>query len=422
MNIQMEQHSTASMMKLGMPMSKGVWHNARIDFGASILFSLFNVVLNQFYIPFAIQDGATNVQVGLLSAAPAIGLLFSPLWAILIERSGNPRPFVVIPNLIGRLLLFLPAFYPTPVVYVAAAILFQLLMGIQAPAYAALVSRIYPADLRGRLMGYVRVAMGTLMIPLAYVVGLWAEGSGPAGPLITAAIFGAISILLFNTIRMPEPAAQPSPSARSFSIGAQWQLIRDNRVLAVFLAATTFAGFGNMLSNPIYQIVQVDTLSLSNIEIGYARIAYFTGLLLTYLIAGRLLDRIDIKYTLICGIAAYAIVPMLYGMWGTYPAVIVGNGIQGIGEAIWDIGILAFIFRLAPGREAAVFGLHLMLFGIRGTLGPIIGASLSTSVPLSDILLLAALCGWIGTALFVVGNFQWRKSRRSRNEKNSRSK
>jgi hypothetical protein len=39
--------------------------------------------------------------------------------------------------------------------------------------------------------------------------------------------------------------------------------------------------------------------------------------------------------------------------------VIIGNFILGIGEAIWDIGILALILRLSPGREAATFGLHM---------------------------------------------------------------
>jgi hypothetical protein len=51
-----------------------------------------------------------------------------------------------------------------------------------------------------------------------------------------------------------------------------------------------------------------------------------------------------------------------------------------------------------------VFGLHLMLFGVRGSLGPIISSSLSTSVSLSVLLVAASIFGWIGTLLFVYGN------------------
>ncbi|MBB3109742.1 MFS family permease [Paenibacillus phyllosphaerae] len=391
-------------VKFGMTMTPRVWLNARIDLGATCLFSLFNVVLNQFYVPFAIQQGASNLQVGLLSAAPAIGLIFSPLWANWIEKTNHPLPFVVIPNLIGRMLLFFPALFPSPEVYVMVALLFQLLMGIQAPAYASLVSRMYPGDIRGRLMGYVRVAMGILMIPLAYTVGHWADQSGPMGPLIAASIAGTSSILLFRGLKVQKQKPKPAGSVKRFSFQEQWQLVKGNRPLAVFLGATTLAGFGNMLANPLYQIIQVDVLDLSNVQIAFARIAYYCGLLTTFLIAGWMIDRFDIKYTLMFGIGAYAVVPALYGLWGSYAAVIVGNGIQGIGEAIWDIGILAFVFRLAPGREAAVFGIHLMLFGVRGTIGPILSSSLADSLSLSTLLVAASICGIIGTSLFIMGN------------------
>ncbi|MFF2091776.1 MFS transporter [Paenibacillus sp. NPDC058174] len=398
-----------SIHRFGMNMTPRVWHNSKIDFGASIIFSLFNVVFNQFFSAFALQQGASSLQVGVLSAAPAIGLLFSPFWASWIERTGNPKPFVMIPNAIGRLLLLLPAFFAFPSVYVATAVTIQLLMGIQAPAYASLVSSMYPAEVRGRLMGYVRVAMGMLMIPLAYLVGSWADAAGPRFPLICAAAAGFASILLFNTVKMPKKAAaKPVGPPKRFSFKEQWTLVKGNRLLAVMLGATMLAGFGNMLSNPLYQIIQVEVLSLSNSQIGFARVSYFTALLLTYLIAGWAIDRFNMKYVLLCGIAAYAIVPMLYGFWGTYPAVLLGNGIQGIGEAIWDIGILSFIFRLAPGREATVFGIHLMLFGIRGSIGPLLGAGLYDSLELPVLLGAASACGWIGTMIFIIGN--WNKA------------
>jgi MFS family permease len=409
-----ELRNNPPMMKLGLPMTANVWGNVRIDFGASCLFSLFNVVINQFYVAFAIQQGASHAQVGLLTAAPAIGLLFSPFWAGLIEKSNNPRPFVMIPNVIGRTMLILPAIFPDPAVYVVVALLFQLLMGIQAPAYAALVSRMYPANLRGRIMGYVRVAMGILMIPLAYAVGNWSNAGGPSGPLIASAIAGVLSIGLFNMVKLPKPdistpVQKVLRKTRRFPLQEQWEMLRGNRTLAVFIGATTLSGFGNMLAIPLYQIIQVDVLGLSNMQIGFARVAYFTALLLTFLISGWMIDRFEIKYTLLAGVAAYAIVPLLYGLWGNYSAVIAGNAIQGIGEAIWDIGILAFVLRLAPGREATVFSLHLMLFGIRGTIGPLLSSNLLSSVSFTWLLVIASLCGFLGTLLFLSGNWRLTK-------------
>lgn len=385
--------------KLGLHMSPATKHNLYSDFGAACLFSLFNVVFNQFYIALAIRQGATNLEVGILAAAPAIGLLFSPIWAGKIEQS-NPKPFVIIPNLIGRALLLLPAFFGAPSVYVVTAIIFYFLMGIQAPAYPALITRMYQPELRGRLMGYVRVAMGAIMIPLAYIVGSWTDKSGPSGPLITAAVTGVISIL--SLARVKEIALPTTVSARKSSFKEQLKLVRNHRELVVFFAATTLTGFGNILASPLYQIIQVRELQLSNSEIALARMSYYVCLLVAYFVVGWVIDRFSAKQTLVYGLAAFTIVPLLYGVFGNYPAVIIGSGIQGIGDAIWDIGILAYIFRAVPGREAVVFGLHLMLFGIRGSIAPLISTGLSDYMPISGLLVAAAICGCIGTVIFLL--------------------
>jgi len=391
--------------RFGLPLGPDAWNNFRWDFGAAALFSTFNVVFNQFYVPMAIQQGATNVQVGLLSAAPAIGLLFLPLWAAWIERM-NPKPFVIWPNVVGRALILLPAFFGAPWVYVATALAFHLLMGIQAPAYAALMTRIYPAPLRGRLMGYVRVAMGILMIPTAYFIGLWTDLGGPSGPLMLASLTGLVSISMFFGVRASEPAPARSTAAKRATLKEQWAVVKENRPLAIFLIATTFSGFGNILVQPLYQIMQVELLQLTNVEIGYARMTYYVCLIAALLVVGWAVDRYPPERTLTYGIAAFGAAPLLYGLFGNYPAVIAASGVQGIGDAIWDIGILAYVFRIAPGREAVVFGLHLLLFGIRGSFGPILSSALVDVVPISALLLFAAACSFVGTAVF------WRGTRK----------
>jgi len=394
--------TAALSARFGLQMSPGAWHNFRCDFVASSIFSVFNVVFNQFYLPIAIQHGASGIQVGLLSAAPAIGMIFSPLWAGWIERT-DPKPFVIWPNLIGRSLILLPAFFADPWVFVWAALVFQLLMGIQAPAYAPFMTQVYPAPLRGRLMGYVRVAMGLLMIPVAYFIGLWIDLSGSSGPLTLAAFIGVASISIFFRMRPLEPIKARLATAKRASFAEQWKLVKENRLLALFLIATTFAGFANFFSQPLYQIIQVEVLQLTNVQIGYARMTYFAFLILAYLATGWAIDRYPPERALIFGIGAYAVVPLIYSLFGSYGSVIVASGVQGIGDAIWDIGILAFVFRIAPGREAVVFGLHLLLFGIRGTIGPLLSTTLTAALPHSTLLLVASVLAIIGTALFIAG-------------------
>ncbi|AEI42020.1 MFS transporter [Paenibacillus mucilaginosus] len=385
----------------GLRMSRDTWHNFRWDVAAASVFSLFNVVFNQFYIPIALRHGASDFEVGLLAAAPAVGLLFSPAWAGLMEGR-SPKPFFLLPNLIGRLLLIIPALYSTPVMFVLTAFLFHLLMGIQAPAYAALMTRLYPADQRGRLMGNVRVIMGLLMLPLAWVTGLWIDASGSSGPLLVAAVTGALSLIAFQQVReVPRFFAGGKGEALRLSLFGQLRLLRGNRPVLIFLAATSLAGFGNMLASPLYAIYQVNELGLSNAQIGYLRMAYFACMLLAYLIAGWAIDRFSPQAVMACGLTAMTTVPFLYGLVGTFPAVLAASGIQGISDAVWDIGCMAFVFHFARGREAVVFGLHLMLFGIRGTAGPLIGTSLNGAMPFGGMMLFVGALGLAGLLLFL---------------------
>ncbi|REJ12717.1 MAG: MFS transporter [Paenibacillaceae bacterium] len=391
-----------ALQHIKLELGPNAWHNFRIDTSASLLFAFFNVVYNQFYIAMALRAGATDFQAGLLAAAPAVGLMLSPVWASFIERS-QPRPYMVWPNLIGRALIVLPAFFGVPVVFVATALVFQLLMGVQAPAYAALIPRMYPPRHRGRLMGNVRVAMVVLMIPMAYAVGRWMDEAGSGGPLAAAAVLGVLSILLFTRIRESEPVKTSSDPPRRDGLKGQWQLVRESKELSLFLLATTFTGFCNIAAGPLYQIIQVDRLALSNVEIGYARIVYYVFLLASYFVAGWVIDRYSARHTVVYGLAAFAIVPVLYALFGNYPAVLAGSAVLAIGDAIWDIGFMTYVFRLAPGREAAAFGLHMMLFGIRGTIGPILSTALSgIGVPMTALLAAAALFGWMGVALFLL--------------------
>lgn len=391
-----------TVQAFGLRMSGKAWTNFRWDFGAAVTFSLFNVVFNQFYLPIAIRSGATGLQVGLLSAAPAVGLLFSPIWAGLAEN-GRAKNYVVIPNFIGRLLVFIPALFTSPWAFVGIALCYHLLMGIQAPAYATLMTQIYPADIRGRLMGYVRVAMGLLMIPLAYGVGLWIDKAGSLYPLLIGGVTGACSILLFTMLKddYRTLASGAAPKKRA-GFREQLGLLKGNRALALFLAATTLSGFGNMLANPLYNIIQVDHLQLSNADIGFVRVAYFCCLLVAYLLMGWVIDRFSTKYVMAVCMLCFTAAPLLYGVFGTYPAVIAASGLQGIADASWDLGCMAYVFRLAPGREGVVFGLHLMLFGIRGTIGPILGTSLNGTVAIEWILFSASVCALLGFATLMM--------------------
>ncbi len=409
--MEMQQElSEEGIFRIGMFMRMETWRNFRIDFSGSILYALFNVVFNQFYVPMAIRHGASNVDVGLLTAAPAIGMLLSPLWASFIGTK-SPKPYVLWPLTVARLSLAVVGFVLTPWMFVAMSFFINFLNGVQAPAYPALLSRIYPPTLRGRLMGYVRVAQGFLLIPIAYVIGRWIEISGDRWPLVIAAITGTISVIVFCRVREVEVAPQPEqtitvevtpPSTWKTNIRNQWLMVKNNRALAVFLVATTATGFGNLLAGPIYQIYQVHLLNLNSGQLGVTRVLYYISLLIAYFLLGWVIDKFSPKRAMIIGIAGYTLSPLLYILLGTYGGVMISYLLLGIGDAAWDIGCMAYIFKVTPGKEATAFGLHYLLFGIRGSIAPIVSTAATHVVSLQTIFLASTLIGAIGLALILL--------------------
>ncbi|WP_277093730.1 MFS transporter [Alicyclobacillus mali (ex Roth et al. 2021)] len=391
--------------RLGMQMPWKTWWNFRIDFGGSVLFALFNVVVNQFYVPMAIRHGVSNLGVGLLTAAPAIGMLWSPMWAHLM-RGRSTKPFVLWPLVVGRMSVLLAGALLTPAAFLFTAFMVNLMNGIQAPAYPALLARMYPPALRGRLMGYVRVAQGTLLIPLAYLVGEWSQHQGDRWPLIGAAIMGTVSVILFSRVREVEtPApegAEHTSARRTTQIFGHWQIARASRPLTIFLMATMATGFGNLLAGPIYQIYQVHTLNLSNAQIGVTRVAYYVALLVAYFAVGWIIDTWSPRHAMFIGMSAYALAPALYVLSGSFSAVISSCALLGVGDAVWDIGCMSYIFRAVPGREAEAFGLHFLLFGIRGAIAPLVSTAMTHAMSLTDIFLIAIGICALGIAIFAV--------------------
>lgn len=382
--------------RIGMWMRPETWFNFRIDFTSSIIYSLFNVVFAQFFAAMAIRHGASNLDVGLLSAAPAIGALFSPIWASMV-RDRSPKPFVLWPNLAARLSLIFVGFWLTPLMFVSIAFFVNFLAGIQAPAYPALLTRIYPAKLRGRLMGYVRVAQAVFLIPLAYVVGVWMDEGGDKWPLICAAILGSLSVVVFYAVREVEPIPETDGDGPMRGITARfvvpWKLLKTVPGLAIFLVGVSATGFGNLLAGPLFQIYQIHTLNLNNAQIGITRVAYYTLLLVAYFIQGFVIDKLSPRHALVFGMLAYALAPLLYVLIGNYSSVIVASACLGIGDATWDIGVMSYVFKLAPGREASVFGLHLLLFGLRGTVAPVLSTAATEFIPLSVVFVVSStLC------------------------------
>nr|WP_255603231.1 MFS transporter [Oscillochloris sp. ZM17-4] len=154
---------------------------------------------------------------------------------------------------------------------------------------------------------------------------------------------------------------------------------------------------------PLFAIVQVDRLQLSYTTIGYLSLLQSLFWLLGNIFWGRLIDRRGGAWVLRANVAIAVIMPLSYiwaaNAWMLVPAFIA----QGIISAGIDLGIISTGIELADPEQVAEYSaLQATIIGVRGILGPFIGAAL-VGAGLSNRLVFALGAGLIAVAWVVLG-------------------
>jgi nitrate/nitrite transporter NarK len=292
-------------------------------------------------------------------------------------------------------LLFL---VPSAPVMVAVAIVFWLSLSFGGPFHLRLWGSMYPARLRGRVVGVIgmgRAAAGALA---AFAGGILADRIGGESAVAVAGIVGvacAIGYVGFRASKAERPMA--------FSARDSVRALRERPVLGRIALAQGFYGGGLIAAAPLYALVHVDRLNLSLSDVGVIGILAAVATTAAFPIWGVVADRHGAVTALRFGSAiglgslvAYALAPNVVLLW-------LAAIVAGIGSASIDVGIAAAVSDQTPlaSRAAAMAGWN-ALTGARG-----IGAAFLMSALLQlgvvDVrtgLLLCAVTSGIGVLLF----------------------
>ncbi|UUZ91761.1 hypothetical protein LJK87_40595 [Paenibacillus sp. P25] len=178
-------------------------------------------------------------------------------------------------------------------------------------------------------------------------------------------------------------------------------MLKENRRLALFLAATTLSGFGNMLASPLYQIVQVQRLELSNVEIGYIRMVYYAMLILAYWLMGWVIDRYSPKHAMYFGIAGFTLVPLLYGAIGTYPFLLGRRRTAGVCRCDLGYRVPGLYFPHCPGKRSRCLRLASHVVRHPRHDRTALSTALADIVPPPVLFFAAFACGILALLIFV---------------------
>src|SRR3990170_2936644 len=404
--------------------------NARIDFLAAVLFGVFGGLTIPFIPVMARRMGAAPLEISLVVAAQALAMLLSLFWVNVAHRA-DPVRLVVWTQSIGRsLLLFMP-FVSTPRVYVVVVFLYHAIASAAPLGYAQVMRAVYPDDVRGRVMGLVRIGMAAAWIVASLVGGRIMQTVRFQTVFAIAALFGLAGGFVFRWMRVEGPRE----SAERFALSGTWRTLRAHGQFRLFLAAFFVFGFGAWLMGPAIPILLVDELHATNFQnadvtapssptwkfvacrsaipillvdelhatnfqVGLLGAVTSAFWLVAFYQWGRLIDRQTAPGALVFTFLIGALTPLIY-LISFNPWMVLASGVtDGFTSAGIDLGWLTALLQFAPtGYVAHYVAIFNTLVGVRGSTAPFLAGVLIPRIGVRAVFGIAIGCTLAGAWL-----------------------
>ncbi len=361
------------------------------DFKSALLFGIFGGLFIPFIPIIGRKIGATPFQIALLTAAPFIANLFTIFWAEDILGKGRVW-YVVWASALGRAFLIFMPLATTSSIYVLLIVIYFIVTVFALPAYASIMKTNYPAEYRGRLMGYVRIGSSSAWIIASWIGGqvLEQDLSNYRYIFPVAAVFGILSAFEFGRIRVPlEKRRNNAINNYQLTINncslfiahcIKWgELIRtlNNKEFLRFIIAFSAFEFGYLLSSPLFPLVLVDYSHISNQVAGIFG-ALFSGFwLLGFFCWGHFLDRHPRGLALSLALLFTSAIPLLYFFSTNLWVLGIAQALTGFIAAAVELIAMIIITNIAAHHNVSRYmAVHITFSGIRGSIAPFLGTAL----------------------------------------------
>ncbi len=354
------------------------------DLAGAVLAGLFSGAVLPFAGVVARQLGAPPLWIAVLASAPALGFFLTAGWAPALASS-NPVALVVWPAVIGRGLFLLAPWLAGPGPLVALVVGFHLVNGLTVPAYAEAVGRVLPADVRGRLVGAVRVGLSLSAVGASLLAGAAIQRFG-YGPVFAAgSVFGVAGALVFRRIRLPR-----SGSERRTPPPAWWTALHDP-AFRPLLGATFVFGFGGWMMAPAIPLLLVDELRATNAQVGVLAATSSLASVVGFSVWGRYVDRRSGTTAMRTLLSAAVATPLLF-LTAPHPwFALLAFASDGFFVAGLDLAWMAACMELAPpGRVAVYAAAYTVLMGLRGLTAPFVAGAVASALGPRPVFLVAA--------------------------------
>jgi MFS family permease len=374
---------------------RAVGRNLGLDLVAAVGVGVSMALVTTLLPTMARRSGLEPIGLAALAAAPFVANLLGAFAGRVGPRS--QRQLAIIRGAGSASLLVLAVLAVAPIL-VAVSIAYWLSLSLGGPFHLRLWGSMYPARVRGRVVGFIGSGRAAAAAVAALAGGILADRFGGATAVALAGLVGLVCALAYAGLRAPS-AERPA----MFSARESLRALRDRPVLSRIAVAQGFYGGGLIAAAPLYAIVNVDRLDLSLADVGIIGIITAGATTLCFLLWGAVADRrgplvaMRIGSALgLIGLIAYALAPQVSVLWVAAIAA-------GAGSASIDVGIASAVSDHTPlaSRAAAMAGWN-AITGARGIVAAFT-MSILLQVGIVDVttgLLLCAAVTAIGVGLY----------------------
>jgi DHA1 family inner membrane transport protein len=374
---------------------RAIGRNLALDLVVAVGMGVTMALVNAILPTVARRGGLEPLGLSALAAAPFVANLLGAFAGRFGPR--NTIQLTITRGIGAASLLVLFTVPPAPVL-VAVSIVFWLSLSFGGPFHLRLWGAMYPARLRGRVVGVLgmgRAAAGALA---AFGGGVLADRIGGERAVAIAGVIGVACAIGYVGLRAAT-AERPAPFSARQSVRA----LRERPLLGRIALAQGFYGGGLIAAAPLYALVHVDRLNLSLSDVGVIGILAAVATTVAFPIWGVVADRRGAVTALRLGSAiglgslvAYAFAPNVLLLW-------LAAIVAGIGSASIDVGIAAAVSDQTPlaSRAAAMAGWN-AITGARGIAAAFLMSAL-LQLGVVDVrtgLLLCAATSGVGVLLF----------------------
>ena len=364
--------------------------------------------VGSFLSVFLVRLGATNFQVGLLTAMPALtGMLLAiPIGEFLSRRPNivpwfaTSRFFVLSCYLLTGLV---PFFISTqaPIAIIAVWALATLPQTIVSVAFTVVMGAVAGPGGRMTLMSRRWSILGLTNTITVLIVGqllvLFAFPLNYQVVFIGSTVGALISFLFSSSVKLPSVAVTASGQSFLATLRHHSQQLRANRRFMDFTISQFVFRWGLALAIPLFPIYWVRSLHASDQMVSVINSTTTFVTMIAYFVWARVSQRKGRRPVLLIaslGICAYPlltaltprpeILPLWAGMAGLFSA--------GIELVFFDV----LVGTCPPDQQASYVGIYQTTVYVATFLAPLIGTILSDRIGIIPVLMLATVIRLVG--------------------------